>query len=300
MNVLSDLFQDSSKLNHFLELLNTNDEKEEGKKLYSEDPAFFIGEAGFTSLMNSLNNRSHSFTRWLLSVPEVDTNISDEGLGALHVASDISAPMDILVKISKLSTWETINRTNSSGETALDWAVQHNNTSAALYLSWLGAECKEENKKYEEVRLQTWIEAGCQQEAQFWAVAANDVDTLKLLGTMNNVTLDRPKLRSLAKLFNNKEVWSYVTSLQSLAWQRLRQSVPAVYELTPQQLLEKKVPGHVVRILQLCREPEVADDDKLEEKESEFNSESDSEEEDWRSSSSNSEDASEDEEEDEE
>ena len=36
---------------------------------------------------------------------------------------------------------------DSGGYTALDWAVESNNTSAALFLSWLGAE---------EVTLQTW------------------------------------------------------------------------------------------------------------------------------------------------
>ena len=248
MNVLSDLFQDSSKLNHFLELLNTNDEREEGKKLYSEDPAFFIGEAGFTSLLNSLNNRSHSFTRWLLSVPEIDTNISDEGLGALHVAADISVPMDILVKISKLSTWETINRKNSSGETALDWAVQRNNTSAALYLSWLGAECREENRNcystgylrnrvkhtFTVVTLQTWIEAGCQQDAQFWTVAANNIEALKTQ-RMENVILDTEKLKALAKQFNHQKicsVWGELASLASLAWEELWHSSTALHRPT--------------------------------------------------------------------
>ena len=35
---------------------------------------------------------------------------------------------------------------------------------------------------------------------------------------MKDVTLDRKKLMSLAKLFDHREMWSYVTSLQSLAW----------------------------------------------------------------------------------
>ena len=57
----------------------------------------------------------------------------------------------------------------------MDWAVRFINTSADLYLSWLGAECEERNRKYREVTLQTWIEAGCPQEAQYWAVAANNI-----------------------------------------------------------------------------------------------------------------------------
>ena len=85
------------------------------------------------------------------------------------------APLDIVIALVRLSSQETVNRKTSSSNTALDYAVLSNNTSAALYLSWLGAECREENRKYSEVTLQTWIEAGCQQEAQYWAVAANDV-----------------------------------------------------------------------------------------------------------------------------
>ena len=125
------------------------------------------------------------------------------------------APLDIVITLVRLSSWETVNRKESDGYTALDYAVLGNNTSAVLYLSWLGAECREENRKYREVTLQTWIEAGCQQEAQYWAVAANDLNALKQLARMESVTLHREKLRSLAKLFNHREVWSYVTSI---AW----------------------------------------------------------------------------------
>ena len=80
-----------------------------------------------------------------------------------------------MIVLVRLSSWETVNLKTRLGDTALDWAALLNHTSAALYLSWLGAKCKEENRKYREVTLQTWIEADCQQEAQYWAVAANDV-----------------------------------------------------------------------------------------------------------------------------
>ena len=76
---------------------------------------------------------------------------------------------------------------------------------------------------FNKVTLETWIESGCQQGAQFWAVAANDLYALKQL-EMENVTLHREKLRSLAKLFNHRGVWSYVTSLESLTWEEVRQS----------------------------------------------------------------------------
>ena len=84
-----------------------------------------------------------------------------------------------MISLARLSSWETVNLEDRWGNTALDWAARCNNPSAALYLSWLGAECKEENRKYSKITLQTWIEAGCQQDAQYWAVAANDVSALR-------------------------------------------------------------------------------------------------------------------------
>ena len=59
-------------------------------------------------------------------------------------------------------------------------------------------------------------------------MAANEVVAMKNLTEKENVTLDEPKLRRLAKLLDHREVWSYVTSLQSLAWEKLQQSFPAV------------------------------------------------------------------------
>ena len=140
---------------------------------------------------------------------------------------------------------------DSWGDTALDCAVMRINTSAALYLSWLGAECKEENIKYSEVTLQTWIEAGwvCQQEAQYWAVAANNINALKDLVDVENVKLDRPKLSKLAKLFDHRETWSYVTNLQNLCWERIKQTVTAVVNLSPEHLLEGGVAGPVAGVL---------------------------------------------------
>ena len=73
--------------------------------------------------------------------------------------------LNIVMSLARLSSWETINMVDFEDSTALDYTVRSNQTSAALYLSWLGAECKEENRKYEhkEVTLQTWIDEGCQQ-----------------------------------------------------------------------------------------------------------------------------------------
>jgi len=99
---------------------------------------------------------------------------------------------------------------NIDGETALDEAVKGNKTSAALYLSWLGAECEEENRKYREVTLQTWIEAGCQEDAQYWAVASNKLNALKRLVKRDSVRLDREKLLQVAKIFNSEAAVSKV------------------------------------------------------------------------------------------
>ena len=142
------------------------------------------------------------------------------------------------------------------GRTALDCAVVSNNTSAALYLSWLGAECREENRKYREVTLQTWIEAGCQQEAQYWAVVTNDLNVVKHLVDVENVKLDKPKLSNLAKLFDHREMWSYVTSLQSLAWEMIKETVPAVVNLSPEHLMEGGVVGPAAGILVKMRNAE--------------------------------------------
>ena len=162
-------------------------------------------------------------------------------------------PLDIVITLVRLSSWKTVNMKGSDDATALDRAVMCNNTSAALYLSWLGAECREENRKYKEVTLQTWIEEGCQQDAQYWAVAANDINALKHLEKMMNVTLDKPNLRRLAKLFDHNEVWSYVTSLESLAWEEVMESSPTLVTLEPEELLNKKVPDHVVSVIQNCK-----------------------------------------------
>ena len=56
------------------------------------------------------------------------------------------------------------------------WSSEFDLFYTFLNLSWLGAECDEKNRRYTEVTLHTWIKEGCQQEAQYWAVAANDVN----------------------------------------------------------------------------------------------------------------------------
>ena len=109
--------------------------------------------------------KQHSFSRWLLSLPRLDTNLRNKWNNtALHRACWHKAPLDIVITLVRLSSWETVNMKDSGGYTALDWAVESNNTSAALYLSWLGAE---------EVTLQTWTSRVSKLDSLCWAIAAN-------------------------------------------------------------------------------------------------------------------------------
>ena len=109
---------------------------------------------GNTGLMVALIKKHHSLSRWLLSLPGLETNICDGNSNtSLHKACEYDAPLDIVIALVRLSTWGTVNMKNRYGRTALDWAVLFNNRSAALYFSWLGAECKRENRNYRGVTL---------------------------------------------------------------------------------------------------------------------------------------------------
>jgi len=232
----------------------------EAKSIVEMDPEFHSkqDEYGFTGLMIALFYKRYSLARWMLSLPGLDANLQKFGCStAFHYACWYKTPLDIVISVARLSSWETVNMEGTAlGHTALDCAVKYDLTSAALYLSWLGAECKEENRKFREVTLQTWIDEGCQHEAQFWAVAANDINALKHLVDVEHVELDRPKLSTLAKLFDHRAVWSYVTSLKSLAWDRIKQTVPAVLNLTPEDLMEAGVESVEVGILVKMRNAE--------------------------------------------
>jgi len=255
---------DVCEIDEFIDVCEKGD-KSEAKNMVERDPSlcnkqYRVG-ISVTGLMWALEYKQHSLSRWLLSIPGLDSNIRNgTNRTALHISCVWDAPLDVVITLVRLSSWDTVNMKDKAGMTALDWAADYNHTSAALYLSWLGAECEEENVRSTKVTLQTWIEAGCQQEAQYWAVAANDVEALKLLAGMENVTLDKENIRSLAKIFDHRTIWSYVTSLQSLAWEKLQQSSPAVVTLSPKELMEKNVPDHVVRVLLMYRDPEENED----------------------------------------
>jgi len=203
--------------------------------------------------------------------------------------------LDLVVMIATRSSWLTVNQQDRSGNTALDEAVQNSHIASALYLSWLGVKCKDVNRNcyitririirnpssvekysfsgsqeilsltnsvlkvkrmYRDVTLQTWLEAGCAQQAQFWAVAANDVLALDRLSKTHNINLESEKLRMLAELLDHREVWSFVTSLQNLAWAKVKEKLPALAFLPTSHLLDKKVPSTVMGILLNYRNPE--------------------------------------------
>ena len=162
-------------------------DESEAKTLVERDPGLYNKQDkdGITGLMGALNGEHHSLCRWLLSLPGLDTSLREEyDHTALHWACIYGAPLDILITLVRLSTWETVNMKTRETLTALDLAVVRDNASAALYLSWLGAECREEFRNcyftgqgeqltFTKVNLQTWTEAGCQQDALYWAIAAN-------------------------------------------------------------------------------------------------------------------------------
>ena len=75
------------------------------------------------------------------------------------------------------------------------------------------------------------------------------------------VKIDKLKLRWLSKLFNHREIWSYVSDLQSLAWERLEETVAVAATLPPEQLMKEKVVGSVVNVLLKYSVPDVEDED---------------------------------------
>ena len=97
-----------------------------------------------------------SISHWLSDRPGLDTTVSkSKGDTALHFACWF-----IVVRLAALSSQLTLNQRTKYGNTALDEAVESCNTSAALYLSWLGAACMPKNKRADPVTVQSWIQAG--------------------------------------------------------------------------------------------------------------------------------------------
>ena len=61
--------------------------------------------------------------------------------------------------------------------------------------------------------------------------------------------MDWHKLRVLAKNCNNWEVWSYLSSLRQLSWEKLERTTPALATFPPVTLLQYGVPDHVLDIV---------------------------------------------------
>lgn len=188
----------------------------EVRRLYKQEPGIINhqNDCGMTGLMCSIVFRRNAISRWLLGRPGLDTSISEGKINnrtALHACiahnCDDQVPLDIVIHLAKLCTKETLNHRDQWGNTALDWALDcDGHTSAALYLTWLGAKCKRGNLMDGSVTLPSWIAAGRQQDAQYWAVAANDSEALARLERMENVQMDWKKLNNLAKLFKNEQM----------------------------------------------------------------------------------------------
>ena len=183
----------------FCEACDRCDETE-AKSIAEMDPGVHNkqDEEGYTGLMCALNgefgHRRNSLIRWLLSMPDLDTSLSEEwgGWTALHFACEVGLDIDILIGLVRVSSLSTLNMTDSRFDTALDIAVRQErfwgSRSVALYLAWVEGrgvyhrgplgddssdECQERNWKYRKITLQTGIQTDYLQDAMFWAVAAN-------------------------------------------------------------------------------------------------------------------------------
>jgi len=209
---------------------------------------------GRTGLMMSLMREQHSITRWLLSLPWLDTTLRTKcNLTALHLASFFNTPLDIVIQISEFS--KKFLNSKAGGHTPLDLAVMQCNPSTELYLTFLRTMCKPENrnKRLEKgVILDDWIFTGCQYQAQYWAVVANNISDLREISKMEYVDLDVPNLIILANVFNRRKirtVWGEIPSLQSLAMEELQHTTPSLANLPPPVLGQKGVPAQVVKII---------------------------------------------------
>jgi len=111
-----------------------------------------------------LKRLHYSNCRWLLSLPDIDVNLTSlSNYSILHAAVTLNTPLDLVIALTRLASKETIELKltdmsyanichDSNGLTALDLAVKQNRTSTA--------QCKDENRKYDDVTLQTWLDAG--------------------------------------------------------------------------------------------------------------------------------------------
>ena len=97
------------------------------------------------------------------------------------------------------------------------------------------------SQKSEEKRIQYLL------DTLYWAVAANNreavVNTATNVQNKKLMQEENEKLRRLAKLFKRHKIcsaWGDVSSLQSLAWEEVRQSSPALVTLPHFIIVQKK------------------------------------------------------------
>jgi len=210
-------------MNSFVKACRDGDE-EKAKELYESDKSVLNLESdrsagAGTGLGWAFAMKRYSICHWLLSLPNIDVNmkwghIQSGYVTVLHSAAARDPPLDLMISLVRLSSEKTINmkctKSLYDGLTALDIAVKESKTSNAIYLSWLGAQCKKENKKYDDVTLKTWLDAGSHHDAPMWAVAANDLKALRELTGMAEVIFDKSILLNLAELFGHQEIKCYL------------------------------------------------------------------------------------------
>ena len=210
--------------NSFIEACEKGDEKQ-ARELYENDKSVLNKQdgAGYTGLTKAMFEQHHSICRWLLSLPDIDVNLTCTRryifkYSALHFAVMGHTPLDLVIALARLASKETIDlKWRYDESTALDLACQfHGSRAFSIYLSWLGAECKDENRKFTDVTLQTWLDEGRQQDAPMWAVAANDLNSLRHLDNVLEINLDKPMLLNIAALFGHHEIKCYLEDNQDL------------------------------------------------------------------------------------
>ena len=97
----------------FITACGAGDESEV-KSMVERDPGLYNKQEnryGRTGLIVALNDKQHSLSRWLLSLPGLDTSLRNRiNCTALHRACWHKAPLDIVITLVRLSSWENISR----------------------------------------------------------------------------------------------------------------------------------------------------------------------------------------------
>jgi len=161
-----------------------------------------------------VSERNFPLCYWLLGLPEFDANFKigitphPSILHTIFLLYNRLPVLPVVILLTKLSSEETLNSKvtvdNVSG-TVLDVAVENGLLTSAIYLSWLGIECKDQNKKYTDISLQTWLDEGLEEDAVAWAVAANDIKSLRFLAD-NIKDEDKKALIQIAEVFGYHEI----------------------------------------------------------------------------------------------